>query len=148
MPKILVVDDQAYIRRLVSDVLVADGYEVQAVGDACSVEGDLTSFRPDLVLLDLYLDGPEGFDLLKAIKCGCPKLPVVIMTAYDSYRDDPRLSQADGYVIKRLKFWEEVLATIEEILTKGAYTRTSADTDVNSSSHLGPRIATGPASRC
>jgi DNA-binding NarL/FixJ family response regulator len=53
-----------------------------------------------LVLLDLYLDNTSGFTLLGDIKKEHPDLPVVIFTAYDSYRDDPRLSQADGYVVK------------------------------------------------
>jgi CheY-like chemotaxis protein len=136
MPKILIIDDQAYICRLVSDVLIADGYEVQAVGDADHVCERLTSFQPDLVLLDLYLDGPEGFDLLKDIKIECPTLPVIIMTAYDSYQDDPRLSEADGYVIKRLNFWEEVMEAIEEILTPLAFTGTSINADIASSIHV------------
>lgn len=57
-------------------------------------------FTPDLVVLDLYLDGPEGFGLFKDIKRIDPCLPVIIFTAYDSYREDPRLSEAAGYVVK------------------------------------------------
>jgi len=142
MPKILIIDDQAYICRLVSDVLVASGYEVQAVGDADRVCKLLSSFQPDLILLDLYLDGPEGFDLLKDIKREFPNLSVIIMTAYDSYQDDPRLSEADGYIIKRLNFWEEIVEAIEEILTPLAFTGKSIDVDVASSIHMCRRSLT------
>ena len=45
-------------------------------------------------------DGAEGFGLLSDIKRRGPHLPIIIFTAYDTYVDDPRLSQADGYVIK------------------------------------------------
>jgi DNA-binding response OmpR family regulator len=60
--------------------------------------------RPDLVLLDLYLDGSDGWELLRDIKRQDPELPVLIVTAYDSFVDDPRLSQADGYFVKSLNF--------------------------------------------
>lgn len=133
MTKILIIDDQACIRRLVSDVLIANGYEVQAVGDAQSVNERLASFQPDLVLLDLYLDGPDGFDLLKDIKRKQPKLPVIIMTAYDSYGGDPRLSEADRYMIKGLNFCEDVIEAIEEILNPAEFPRTGVDTDTASS---------------
>ncbi len=77
-----------------------------STGDAESVIGHLRFSRPDLVLLDLYLDGPDGWEVLRDIKNQDPHLPVVIFTAYDSFMDDPRLSQADGYVIKSIDLGE------------------------------------------
>jgi DNA-binding response OmpR family regulator len=78
-----------------------------------------TSFfsQPDIVLLDLYLDGPEGFGLLEDMKRQYPHLPVIIVTAYDSYRDDPRVSHADGYVVKSIHF-DELKLKIARVLTR------------------------------
>lgn len=104
MPSILIVDDQPCVRVLLSEELVADGYRVEALGDAESVRTRLRFMRPDLVLLDLYLDGADGWELLRDIKRQHPQLPVFIVTAYDSFVDDPRLSQADGYFVKSLNF--------------------------------------------
>jgi len=104
MTKILIVDDQACIRELLSEELISEGYRVATAGDAESVSGHLRFSQPDLVLLDLYLDGPDGIGVFEDIKRQDPDLPVIIFTAYDSYLDDPRLSQANVYVIKRVLF--------------------------------------------
>ena len=102
MANILIVDDQPCVREFLSEELISEGYRVAAAGDVKSARGQLRSSQPDLVILDLYLDGPEGRELLSDIKRQDPDLPVIIFTAYDSYVDDPRLSQADGYIIKSL----------------------------------------------
>lgn len=103
MANILVVDDQLYIRKLLSEELILEGHKVTCIGDAESAGTYLQSFQPDLVLLDLYIDGPQGFRLLEDIKCQHPDLPVIIVTAYDSFADDPRLSRANAYVIKSIR---------------------------------------------
>ena len=102
MAKILIVDDQSCVRELLSEELLSEGYRVTTAGDAESISGHLRFSRPDLIVLDLYLDGPDGIGVLRDIKREDPDLPVIIFTAYDSYMDDPRLSQADGYVIKSI----------------------------------------------
>ncbi|MBE9581114.1 MAG: response regulator [Proteobacteria bacterium] len=104
MPKILIVDDQRCVREVISEELIREGYHVESVGNAESARAHLRSSRPDLVLLDLYLDGPDGWDVLRDIKMRDPHLPVLILTAYDSFKDDPRLCRADGYVIKSADF--------------------------------------------
>ncbi len=100
MTNILIIDDQPHLRELFSEELMDEGYEVTSVSDSKSVRRCLESSKPDLVVLDLYLNGFEGWDLLHDIKSEYPDLPVLIVTAYDSYKDDPRTSQADGYVVK------------------------------------------------
>ncbi len=104
--RILIVDDQECIRTLVSEELADEGYRITGAGDAESVKGCLKLSRPDLVLLDLYLDGPVGWDVLRDIKRQDPSLPVIMMTAHDSFMDDPRISEADGYVVKSFDFTE------------------------------------------
>lgn len=117
MANILVVDDQRCVRELLSEELMLEGYRVCALGDAESTCGHLRFSQSDLVLLDLYLDGAEGFSLFEDIKRRYPGLPIIIFTAYDSYRDDPRLSQADGYVIKSMVL-DELKEKIAGVLKK------------------------------
>jgi DNA-binding response OmpR family regulator len=119
MENILIVDDQPCVRQLVSEELIDQGYQVATVGDAESLRRHLISSRPDLVLLDLYLDETDGFTLLPDIKRTHPDLPVLIFTAYDSFRDDPRLSQADGYLVKSL-ILDELKQRIAALLRKEA----------------------------
>jgi DNA-binding response OmpR family regulator len=115
MENILIVDDQPCIRELVSEELNREGYLVESVGDAESLGKYLTSSSPDLVLLDLYLDDSDGFVVLRNIKRQHPHTPVLIFTAYDSYVDDSRLSQADGYVIKSCNL-DELKQKIADVL--------------------------------
>jgi DNA-binding response OmpR family regulator len=115
--KILVVDDQLCVQQLLTAELTLKGYHVASSGNAESAKRRLLSFCPDVVLLDLYLCGPDGFDLFEDIKRKFPDLPVIILTAYDSYRDDPRLSQADGYVTKSIVL-DELKGKIADVLKR------------------------------
>jgi CheY-like chemotaxis protein len=107
MKSILIVDDQPYLQELLMEELKDEGHNVEAVTDAISVRRHLGDSKPDLVLLDLYLKGFEGWDVLDDIKSKYPYLPVVIVTAYDNYAEDPRLSKADGYIVKNLDVIEK-----------------------------------------
>ena len=119
MSNILIVDDQPCIRALLSEALILEGHRVHGVGDAESVREYLLFTRPDLILLDLYLEGGlEGFGILGDIKRQYPHLPVIIVTAYDSYSEDPRLSHADGYMIKSVYFFDELTQKIAQVLTQ------------------------------
>jgi DNA-binding NtrC family response regulator len=115
MASILIIDDQPWVQELLIEELTCEGYQVAAMCDAKSVVKNLTDPIPDLVVLDLYLDGIEGFGVLSDIKKRLPDLPIIIFTAYDTYVDDPRLSQADGYVIKSFRL-DELKQKIADVL--------------------------------
>ena len=92
------------------------GYRISSVGDSEAARQYLRDVMPDLVLLDLYLNGFEGFDILHDIKSMYPHLPVLIMIAYDNYADDPRLSEADGYVVKCFNNFDYFKHKVVEVL--------------------------------
>jgi DNA-binding NtrC family response regulator len=119
MPNILIVDNQPCVRQLLSHELICEGYGVATAGNAKSARGHLKCSQPDLVLLDLCLDGFDGFGLLKDIKAQDPDLPVIMVTAYSNFADDPRLFQADAYVVKSLDFME-LKQTITDVLGRKA----------------------------
>jgi CheY-like chemotaxis protein len=116
MASILIVDDQPYLQELFAQELVDEGYSVLSAADTESAKRSLEQGNPDLVLLDLYLNGFEGWNLLDEIKHREPHLPVLIVTAYDSYMHDPRVSQADGYVIKSFSHLEGLKQKIAHVL--------------------------------
>jgi len=115
MCRVLIIDDQPYMGELLGEDLGAEGHEVLCVGDSAEVMDVLQHFRPDIVLLDLFLGGFEGWSLLSKIKQEDPILPVLIVTAYDTYKEDPRAARADGYVIKNFDT-DELKSTIKATL--------------------------------
>ena len=116
MATILIVDDQPSVGELLSEELAHEGYQVSSVNNVESVWTHLRDSRTDLVLLDLYLNGVKGWEVLHDIKKGNPDLPVLILTAYDSFMEDPRLSQANGYVVKSFIEFYKLKKTIADIL--------------------------------
>ena len=116
MASILIIDDQPYIQEFFSQELMDEGYKVLSTGDAESAKVCLENSKPDLVLLDLFLNGFEGWNVLHEIKRKDPHLPVLIVTAYDTYADDPRLSQADGYMVKSFVHLDELKHKIADVL--------------------------------
>ena len=141
MANILVVDDQPCVRELLSEELAQEGHRVSSVSDAKLIWQHLTDPRPDLVLLDIYLDGCTRWDLLRDVKNRDPDLPVLIFTAHDSVAEDPRLSQADGYVIKSFAALDTLKQKVAEILKWKKASHKAKDTKTAERAyllHLGP----------
>ena len=116
MASILIVDDQASLRELLAQELTDEGYRVDGVADTEAAKVYVENSKPDMVLLDLYLSGFEGWKLLNDIKRKDPLVPVFIVTAYDTYIDDPRVSRADGYFVKSFGHFDELKHKIANVL--------------------------------
>jgi DNA-binding NtrC family response regulator len=82
--RILIVDDEAKIRKVMSLLLRDEGYEVLAVDNGASAVAEAGRFNPDLVLLDHQMPDMTGIDALKKIKDRHPATVVVIVTAHGS----------------------------------------------------------------
>ena len=81
---ILVVDDEVDIRELVAGILEDEGYVVRTAGNADDALNAIESRRPQLVLLDIWLEGSrlDGLALLDVIKANHPDLPVVMISGH------------------------------------------------------------------
>jgi two-component system nitrogen regulation response regulator NtrX len=81
---ILVVDDEADIRELVAGILEDEGYVVRTAGNADDALAAIETRRPQLVLLDIWLEGSrlDGLALLDIIKANHPDLPVVMISGH------------------------------------------------------------------
>jgi DNA-binding response OmpR family regulator len=100
MNKILVVDDEKSMRILYADELTEEGYQVITHGSSTGLMDLLDHERPDLVLLDIRLGGENGLDLLQDIRNAFYDLPVILCTAYSTFKQDVRSIAADDYVVK------------------------------------------------
>ena len=115
MSSFLVVDDQGCVRQLLSEFLIEEGHEVETLSDAEALKDYLRNTLPDLIILDLYLNGAYRWDVFRNIKMQYPSLPVVIFSAYENFRNDSQVSRADGYVVKSLNF-SKLRAQIADVL--------------------------------
>jgi excisionase family DNA binding protein len=83
-PRILVVDDEASIRDLLSTALELADYDVDTAPDGHAALGRLRSGRYDLLITDLKMPGMDGLTLIREARQLTPALPVVIITAYST----------------------------------------------------------------
>ncbi len=115
--KILLVDDDPGLLRLLSIRLRAEGYEVEAVDSAEHALAVLNRFAPDLVITDLRMDKMDGIGLLKELQTCSPGLRVVIVTAHGTIPDAVSATQsgAFGFLTKPIDK-DELLATVEKAL--------------------------------
>ena len=100
MLHILIVDDQPYLCELFHRELMGENCHITGASNTESVKICLEDSMPDIVLLEISLHGFEGWEVLHYIKTKNPHLPVLIVTAYDNYPNDPRTFEADGYMLK------------------------------------------------
>ena len=117
MTRVLVVDDEKNIRRLYETELTRDGYDVVTAESAEEALEALEETEPDLVVLDIRLDGMDGIDCLRAIMERKRDLPVILNSAYSTYKQDFASWMADAYVVKSADL-TELKDTIKDVLAK------------------------------
>ena len=115
--KILLVDDDPGLLRLLSIRLRAEGYEVEAVESAQIALTTLNQFTPDLVITDLRMDKMDGIGLLKELQTRSPGLRVVIITAHGTIPDAVTATQhgAFGFLTKPIDK-DELITLVERAL--------------------------------
>ena len=117
MTRLLVVDDEKNIRRLYETELARDGYDVITAESAEEALEVLEETEPDLVVLDIRLDGMDGIDCLRTIMERKRDLPVILNSAYSTYKQDFASWMADAYVVKSADL-TELKDTIRDVLAK------------------------------
>lgn len=101
-PCILVVDDDASLRELITLRLEANGFKVDAVDSGEAALAMLAVSRPDAVLTDMQMAGMDGMALFNAIRARDPALPVIVLTAHGTIPDAVAATQQGlfGYLTK------------------------------------------------
>jgi DNA-binding NtrC family response regulator len=117
MATILIVEDEAKMRRLLELNLGEDGFTTLSAGDAEAGIKLLQQESVDLVVTDLKLPGMGGLDFLQAVKQANPAIPVVVMTAYGSVETavDAMKRGASDYVLKPFSLAEMRMVVRKEL---------------------------------
>ena len=100
MAKVLIVDDEKHIRLLYSEELKEQGYDVALASDGAGILQRIDQEKPDVVVLDIKMVSSNGLDVLQDIRNKYYNLPVILCSAYGSYKVDIKSIAADAYVVK------------------------------------------------
>ncbi|SNS72051.1 Response regulator receiver domain-containing protein [Granulicella rosea] len=98
--RLLVVEDEAQIRSLMSQILTALGHEVRAAEDGLSALKEIRESTPDIILSDLNMPGMSGFELLSVVRRRLPGIYVIATSGAYAGSDIPRGIAADAYYAK------------------------------------------------
>ena len=117
-PLILVVDDDADLRTLISDFLRANGLRVDSAADGVAMDARIAAERPDLVVLDLMMPGEDGLSILRRLrKPGGPAVIMLSAMGEDTDRIIGLEVGADDYLPKPCNP-RELLARIRAVLRR------------------------------
>jgi len=95
--RILIVDDEEGMRRLLSRVLTREGYETSAVGSGAEALRLVASERFDLVVTDIKMPEMDGLQLLAELKEYEPSLPIIVITAYGTIENAVQALRSGAY---------------------------------------------------
>ena len=119
MSKILVIEDEKNLRVLYSQDFAHDGFEVVTAATATEGLALVASEKPDLVVMDIRLPGMDGLEAMSRLLDKHPRIPVVLNSAYSSYKDSFMSWSADAYVVKSADTGE-LRARVRELLAARA----------------------------
>lgn len=114
-PSILVVDDEEHMLRLYEKELSEDGYQVKTATGAEDALEIAQKGQVDLVVLDIKLEGKNGLEILSDFRRINKDLPIILNSAYSTYKSDFQTWLADAYLVKSSNL-EELKKTIRELV--------------------------------
>jgi DNA-binding NarL/FixJ family response regulator len=122
--RVLVVDDHPIVRQGLA-LMINREPDLVVCGEAEEAMGAmhvLASSHPDLMIVDISLNGPDGIDLLKNVRISHPSLPVLILSMHDEmvYAERALRAGANGYIMKQ-EATENVLVAVRRILSGEIY---------------------------
>src|SRR3954468_20012746 len=122
--KVFVVDDHPIVRQGLA-LLINQQPDLVVCGEAEEAQGALqgiVSCQPDILIVDISLNGPDGLELLKAVRARHVVLPVLILSMHDEsiYAERALRAGANGYIMKQ-EATEIVLTALRRILAGQVY---------------------------
>jgi DNA-binding NarL/FixJ family response regulator len=122
--RVFVVDDHPIVRAGLAQLINREP-DLAVCGDAEEMHGALDtieSLKPDILIVDISLNGPDGLDLLKTIRAKGSALPVLILSMHDEtiYAERALRAGANGYIMKQ-EGTDRVLVALRRILNKEIY---------------------------
>jgi DNA-binding NarL/FixJ family response regulator len=122
--RVFVVDDHPIVRQGLA-MLINRETDLTVCGEAEDAQTAIQSvaaIKPDILIVDISLNGPDGLDLLKDIRIRYPEMPVLILSMHDEsiYAERALRAGAQGYIMKQ-EATEKVLVALRRILSHEIY---------------------------
>src|SRR4249919_1266817 len=116
--RVLVVDDEPQITRVLKTVLTSQGYQVRVAAEGESALSNVTEWRPELVITDLYMPDMDGVELCRRIRALSP-VPIIVLSVKGEERTKVEALDcgADDYVTKPFGI-DELLARVRAALRR------------------------------
>jgi DNA-binding response OmpR family regulator len=115
--KILYVEDEPFLGRIVKDTLESKDFEVQMLTDGKHVFNQFEKFNPDICVLDVMLPHKDGYTLAQEIRTVNPNIPILFLTAKTQVEDVLKGFQSGGNDYLRKPFsLEELIVRIQNLL--------------------------------
>src|SRR5262245_36547005 len=119
--RLLLLEDSARLRDLLSETLREAGYSLDIVASAAAFQKAMDEVRYDLLMIDLGLPDGDGVDIIRTLRSGGASVPVLVITARSSVQD--RIMGldvgADDYLVKPFNH-SELLARVRALLRRPA----------------------------
>lgn len=125
MARILVVDDEPQIGRMLNTVLTAHGHQILVVADGASAVTQVESWQPEVIILDLGLPRLNGLEVIRQVRAWS-RVPIIVLTVRDAEQDKVIALDlgADDYLTKPFGM-DELLARLRVALRNAAWRNTS-----------------------
>ncbi len=143
--RVFVVDDHPIVRQGLMLMINAES-DLMVCGEAEEAQSALQAIvesSPDILIVDISLNGPDGLELVKHVRALLPEIPILVLSMHDeaTYAERALRARANGYIMKQ-EATEKVLIAIRRILSGGIYL---SDRMANKllQQHVGGSAATG-----
>ncbi len=118
-PKVLYVEDEIFLAKIVSETLQSRGYEVTLESDGAKVLSKFELTKPDVCILDIMLPNKDGFSIADDIRVKDANVPIIFLTAKSDVSDVVNGFKTGGSDYIRKPFsMEELIVRIENVLKK------------------------------
>jgi DNA-binding NarL/FixJ family response regulator len=122
--RVFVVDDHPIVRQGLA-LMINSESDLAVCGEAQEAQSALQAIvdsKPDILIVDISLEGPDGLELVKHVRALFPELPILILSMHDetTYAERALRARANGYIMKQ-EATEKVLVAIRRILNGGIY---------------------------
>jgi len=117
--KVLYVEDEPFLARIVSDGLKSSGYTVSVISDGNLALGEYQTLRPDICVLDIMLPSRDGYEIAAAIRADNPRTPILFLSAKTLTEDVIKGFQSGGHdYLKKPFSMDELLIRMESLLKR------------------------------